>query len=109
MHFLVVDTRYGVPIHAFLELDPRGTTDYPGLVVREVAIELADPAGGVGRRVAVGRNPHRLDKFQEFESDVAVARAGFILIEPRYVGPTWQAYVSEFRPQGEKAHKRPGR
>ncbi|OWK43020.1 hypothetical protein [Fimbriiglobus ruber] len=109
MHFLVVDARYGTPIYAFLEFDPRGTNDYPGLVVQEVAIESTESAGAMARRVSVGRDPHRLDRFREFISDGAVAKAGFILIEPRYVGVTWQAYVSEFRPQGDKPLKRSAR
>jgi hypothetical protein len=57
---------------------------------------------GVGRRPAIGRDPYHLDRFREFASDGAVSRGGFILIEPRYVGPSWEAYVREFRPQGEK-------
>jgi hypothetical protein len=109
MHYLVIDTRFGTPIYAFLELDPRGADEYPGLAVREVTLELLRAPGGagldwpaVGRRPAIGRDPYHLDRFREFASDGAVARGGFILIEPRYVGPSWEAYVREFRPQGEK-------
>ncbi|MBX9627657.1 MAG: hypothetical protein K2X82_27910 [Gemmataceae bacterium] len=109
MHFLVVDGRFGTPIYAFLEADPRGDRDFPGLAVRKVSVELAEAVAGVGPRVSVGRDPRRLDRFREFRSDGAVARAGFILIEPRYVGASWQEYVSEFRPAGEKPHKWPGR
>lgn len=108
MHFLVVDARFGTPIYAFLEADPRGAAGFPGLAVWEVTVEPAE-AAGVGARVSVGRDPGRLDRFREFRSDGAVARAGFILIEPRYVGASWQGYAAEFRPEGEKPHKRPGR
>jgi len=115
MYFLVIDTRFGTPIYAFLELDPRGTSDYPGLTVREVTLEFMRAPGGagpappaVGRRPAIGRDPYQHDRFREFVSDGAVARGGFILIEPRYVGPSWGAYEREFRPQGEKPSPRRG-
>jgi hypothetical protein len=105
MHFLVIDSRFGTPIYVFLEIDPRGAEAYPGLRVQEVAIELAPPSDLAGRRSALGRDPHHLNRFQEFISDGAAAKAGFILIEPRYVGPTWEAYTREFRPQGDKPTK----
>jgi len=105
MHFLIIDSRYGTPIYVFLEIDPRGAEAYPGLAVREVAIEFAPTTDRAGRRSAIGRDPHHLNRFQEFTSDGATAKAGFILIEPRYVGPTWEAYTREFRPQGEKPTK----
>lgn len=105
MHFLVIDCRFGCPIYVFLEVDPRGAEAFPGFAVREVAIELS-PSTHRGARAAIGRDPRRLDQFREFCSDAAAAGAGFILIEPQYVGPTWEAYAREFRPQGEKPHKR---
>lgn len=105
MHFLVIDGRFGTPIYAFLERDPRGAADYPGMAVREVAVEPVEPTAAAGQRVAVGRDPRHPDRFREFGSDGAVRRAGFILIEPRYVGVTWEAYVSAFRPQGQEPHK----
>ena len=74
------------------------------MVVRPAVLR---PAVRLGRRPAIGRDPYHLDVFREFTSDGAVARGGFILIEPRYVGPSWDAYVREFRPQGEKPAKRP--
>lgn len=107
MHFLVVDGRFGCPIYVFLEIDPRGAEAFPGFAVREVAIELW-PSDQRGGRAAIGRDPRRLDRFREFRSDAAAAAAGFTLIEPQYVGPTWEAYAREFRPQGEKPHKRAG-
>jgi hypothetical protein len=109
MHFLVVDGRYGTPVYAFLETDPRADAGFPGLAVREVALDPAEAAAGFAARVSVGLDPGRGDRFREFRSDGAVASAGFILIEPRYVGATWQGYVTEFRPQGEKPVKRPAR
>ena len=114
MHFLVVDARFGTPIYAFLELDPRGADGYPGLAVREVTLEFLSAPGGpadgpvrLGRRPSIGRDPHQLDSFREFAFDGAVARDGFILIEPRYIGPSWEAYEREFRPQGEKPTRGP--
>jgi hypothetical protein len=114
MHFLVIDTRFSTPIYVFLELDPRNMGTYPGLAVQEITLEALpalDGTGpgpiGIGRRPAIGRDPYQLDRFREFSSDGAVARGGFILIEPRYVGPSWDAYVQEFRPQGEKPTHRP--
>lgn len=106
MHFLVVDVRYGTPIYVFLEADPHCDTDYPGLAVREVALE---PVGTHAGRIAIGRDPNRPESFREFASDTAVTRAGFVLIEPRYVGPDWEGYCRHFRPEGEKPAKRHGR
>ena len=38
MHYLVIDARFGTPIYAFLEADPRGSRDYPAdLAVRDSA------------------------------------------------------------------------
>jgi len=106
MHYLVIDGRFGTPVYAFFERDPRGSDGYPDLAVREVSVEMAESGGGGPTvRLSVGRDPVNLDQFREFRSDGAVVRAGFILIEPRYVGETWRGYVSEFKPQGEKPHK----
>lgn len=107
MHFLVVDARFGTPIYVFLERDPHGQDGYPDLAVQEVTLE-AGVGSVVWRRVAIGRDPAHLEQFREFASDGAVARAGFILMEPRYVGPNWEGYCRQFRPEGEKPIKRPG-
>jgi hypothetical protein len=98
-HFLIVDSRFGTPIHIFLEMDPTAEPGFPGFEVCPVTLEWpAEPPGlGVPAGVAIGRNPHRLDNFRTFRSNQAVAGAGFILIEPRYVGPNWPAYVLAFR------------
>jgi hypothetical protein len=107
MHFLVVDPRFGTPIYVLLENDPNGAEGYPGLAVRAVTLELGG-APEPSRRRALGRDPNNLDRLREFVSDGAVARAGFILLEPRYVGATWEGYCRHFRPEGEKPAKRPG-
>lgn len=101
MHFLVVDDRFVMPIYVILETDPSGERDFPDLKVRAITLEER-----VGPGAAVGRHPLRLDLFREFRSDVGVKRAGFVVIEPRYVGPSWFSYLSAFRPEGEKPHKR---
>jgi hypothetical protein len=91
-------------------MDPSGEPGFPGFEVRPVTLEWpADSSGfgGVPAGVAIGRNPHQLDQFRTFGSDRAVAGAGFILIEPRYVGPSWPSYVLAFQPGGDKTVKRP--
>jgi hypothetical protein len=108
-YFLVVDDRYGTPIHVFLELDPTAEPGFPGFGVRAVTLEpVAGPPGlGVPAGAAIGRDPQDLDRYRAFRSDWAVAGARFILVEPRYVGPNWPAYVLTFRPGGGKVGKRP--
>ena len=106
MHFLVVDARFGTPIYVFLERDPHGQDGYPGLRVEEVTLEAVVAPSAASRRAAIGRDPAHLERFREFVSDGAVARAGFILVEPRYVGPSWEGYCRHFRPEGEKPVKR---
>jgi hypothetical protein len=108
VYFLVIDPRFGVPIHVFLETDPRRAAAFPGLAVREVRIEPA-PSAERDARATIGQDPRQLARFREFRSDRAATGAGFIPVEPRYVGPTWESYSHEFRPQGEKPQKRPGR
>src|SRR5262245_27060794 len=111
MHFLVIDDRFGTPIYVLLETDPRSEGGFPALPVREITLErwagsTITPGSHIGRPSAsVGRDPAHLDQFREFGSDWAVARAGFILIEPRYIGPSWSSYLSAFRPEGEKPLK----
>ena len=114
MHFLLIDDRFRVPIHVFLELDPRASgMDYVG-VVRVVTLDRAAPhsSGTPGRsgesirtQATIGRDPHEPDRFVEFPSDGHVRAAGFALIEPRYVGPSWETYLNVFRPEGEKQFK----
>jgi hypothetical protein len=108
MHYLVIDPRFGTPIYVFLEIDPRGNDEYPGLDVREITLDSSQPPGSRRQR-AIGRDPHHLDVFREFGSDGSATVAGYILIEPRYVGPSWESYAREFRPQGDKPTKAGGR
>jgi hypothetical protein len=108
--YLVIDNRFPTPITLILDLDPSAEPGFPGFAVRAITLE---PVGvpddqGVSARDAIGRDPGRLDCFRAFASDRAVARAGFILIEPRYVGPSWPSYVLAFRPGGEKPGRRQG-
>jgi hypothetical protein len=116
MHYLVIDDRFRVPVFVFLELDPRRPGADPGLTVRWVSLDLADDqrgrqphdhGAGVRPNMAIGRDPERLDRFLEFPSEGHVRAAGFTLIEPRYVGPTWETYLSVFRPEGERRSKVP--
>ena len=100
-------------IYVILETDPRKEREFPRLNVREIQMERRPTAPGTSPQdagicagAAIGRDPAHLDRFREFGSDRAVAGASFILIEPRYVGPSWPAYVSAFRPDGDKPLKR---
>ena len=77
MHFLVIDSRFNTPIYVFLEIDPRGSANYPELAVREVAIELVPASDQSERRYAIGRNPQQLSLFREFFTDGAADKAGF--------------------------------
>jgi len=111
MHFLVIDPRFGTPIYVFLLIDPRESDGYPGLPVREVMLTSStppDPSASLSRvgRCSVGQDPTGSSHFREFRSEAALIGAGFSLIEPLYVGPTWQAYAREYRPQGSKLGNR---
>jgi hypothetical protein len=113
MHYLVIDRRFPTPIFVFLELDPRGEAGFPDLAVRRVTLEPPGPPADSQKAApfvpqsAIGRDPWRQHRYREFASDRSAAEAGFILIEPRYVGPDWSGYVRTFRPDGEKPHRRP--
>jgi hypothetical protein len=116
MHFLVIDDRFRVPVFVFLELDPGRSAADPARAARPVTLELAYPglerpphAFGPAVRAggAIGLDPEHPDRFREFPSDGHVRAAGFALIEPRYVGPSWETYVSVFRPEGEGRTKAP--
>jgi|GEM_PF-5960731 len=114
MHFLVIDVRFRVPIFVFLELDPRESgVDCAG-DVRVVTLEFAVARSGgtprqsgdsVRAQATIGRDPHQPDRYVEFPSDGHVRAAGFAVIEPRYVGPSWETYLNVFRPEGEKQFK----
>lgn len=101
MSFLVVDDRFGTPIHVFLEIDPRGAAEYPGLPAREVRLDRLAAGQRPGPHgPAVGQDPWNPAAFREFGSDGAAAAARFTLVEPRYVGHTWATYLTGFRPAG---------
>jgi hypothetical protein len=104
-YFLLVDDRFRVPIFVFVEVEPRRPA-------RAVTIEFA-PVGrgehrcwvGVSPNTSLGRHPQHWDRFQEFRSDAHARAAGFLPIEPRYVGPSWESYLGAFRPEGERPPK----
>jgi hypothetical protein len=107
VHFLVIDTRFGVPIYVFLERDPNEVGGRVRFRGRWVTLE--DAASGdhddlsnltLGTTVAIGGDPNRADRYAVFESEGAVRAAGFSLIEPRYMGPSWETYLSVFHPEG---------
>lgn len=114
MHFLVIDDRFRVPIFVFLEFDPRESGfDCVG-VVRVVTLEFATARSGATPRQSgdsfraqstIGRDPNQPDRYVEFPSDGHVRAAGFAVIEPRYVGPSWETYLNVYRPEGEKQFK----
>jgi hypothetical protein len=115
MHFLLIDTRFGVPISVFLEDDPSHVAGGSALSGRWVTLEPAAPSElGFRRRhsvlagpVSIGADPARQDRFAEFPTDHDVRAAGFALIEPRYVGPNWETYVGVFHPEGGKRSPNP--
>ena len=106
-YFLLIDDRFKVPVFVFVELKPKRRA-------REVSIEFA-PAGpgvrrcwvGVGAASSLGRHPEHLDRFREFPNDAQARAAGYVPIEPRYVGPSWESYLGAFRPEGERPPKLP--
>ena len=110
MHFLVIDDRFRVPIFVFLEHDPSTGIGYPDRGGRWVTLEPAAQAELGVRRVhsklagpiSIGGDPKRYDWFAEFPTDNDVRAAGFALIEPRYVGPSWETYIGVFHPEGGK-------
>ncbi len=104
-YFLLVDHRFRVPICVFVEIEPRRPA-------RAVTIEasVAEPGehrcrSGVGPTTCLGRHPQLWDRFKEFPSDGHARAAGYLPIEPRYVGPSWESYLAAFRPEGERPAK----
>jgi hypothetical protein len=119
-YYLVIDERFSVPIFVFLESDPRTNVRLadPGLFVRWVTLDLAAPrtdsaaarnSAGVRSDSAIGRDPERMERFREFPSERHLRAARFVLIEPRYIGPSWETYCGVFRPEGEGRTKHPSR
>src|SRR5262245_8604708 len=105
-YYLVVDRRFLAPVYVFLAQDPHEEPGFPGLGVREVTLAL-QPAGQSTPMAAIGADPAQPGSFREFPSDRHARAAGFTLIEPRYVGPTWAAYLAVFRPDGPARTKTP--
>jgi hypothetical protein len=106
-YFLLVDDRFRVPICVFVEIEPRRPA-------RAVTIEVSPAAPGehrcrvgVGPATCLGRHPEHLNRFKEFASDGHARAAGYLPIEPRYVGPSWESYLAAFRPEGERPAKLP--
>ena len=104
-YFLLVDGRFRVPICVFVEIEPRRPA-------RAVTIEpsVAQPGehrcrSGVGPTTCLGRHPQQWDRFKEFPTDRHARAAGYLPIEPRYVGPSWESYLAAFRPEGERPAK----
>jgi hypothetical protein len=114
-YFLLIDNRFRVPIFVFVEVDPRRPGAAAARPVRAVTVEFAPPAAaprrcwvGIRPGSAIARDPEHWDRFKEFPSDRHARAAGYLPIEPRYVGPTWESYLGAFRPEGERPPKRPG-
>jgi hypothetical protein len=109
VHYLVIDTRYGVPIYVFLERDPNNADERAKLRGRWVTLEPAATAANddpthstIGTSAAIGGDPNRPDRYAVFACERALHAAGFSLIEPRYMGPSWDTYLSVFHPEGGK-------
>jgi hypothetical protein len=110
MHFLVIDNRFCVPIFVFLECDPNEVGRARNLPGRWVILEPAtSPVVGAerpdldyGTGTAIGGDPMRPDRYAVFASDREVRAAGYAVIEPRYLGPTWETYLSVYHPEGGK-------
>jgi hypothetical protein len=107
VHFLVIDNRYGVPIYVFLERDPNEVPGRANFRGRWVTLESAGTEDrgdlshlALGAAAAIGGDPNRPDRYAVFASEGAVRAAGFSLIEPRYMGPSWETYLSVFHPEG---------
>ena len=101
MHFLVIDDRFPSPVYVFLETDPRQEEGFPGLPVHQVTLERQKSQLGCSLTMAVGRHVGEPALFREFASDRAVAAGLCLLIEPRYIGPSWKAYTRVFRLGGK--------
>ena len=109
--FLVIDTRFAVPVFVFLDTDPAETVGYPGPRPRRVTLARTE-AGGSAASIqpgsTIGADPWGADRFAVFASDGQARAAGFAPVEPRYVGPDWASYASVFHPEGTKVVRPPG-
>jgi hypothetical protein len=104
-YFLIVDDRFRVPIFVFVELEPKRP-------FRKVTIEFA-PVGpgeyrcgvGIGSGRSLARHAEFWDRYKEFSTDRQARAAGYVPVEPRYIGPSWESYLAAFRPEGERPLK----
>jgi hypothetical protein len=99
MNFLVIDDRLGPPIHVFLPTDPRREDGFPGLEVRQVALERlagdvvfwkhgsAATAGPV-----LGQDPGDPDRYRQFRFERELREAGFRPVGVHRTPATWTAY-----------------
>jgi hypothetical protein len=105
MAFLVIDIRFGTPIHVFLTINPSGSDEFPELQVREVELQSLVPGSPSGLNGGViGQHTFHRDDFREFGSEHEVMIAQFHLIEPRYVGSSWSTYVCNYLPAGSRKY-----
>lgn len=110
MHFLIVDSRFAVPIFVFLEIDPNESGLHAPLPGSWVTLERSHSfevgtrksMAGLGDTAAIGGDPKNPDRFAIFATEQDVRASGYALIEPRYLGPTWETYLSVFHPEGGK-------
>jgi hypothetical protein len=96
VHYLVIDDRFAAPVYVFLDADPAAADGFPGLPVRRVELERIPLGGIMSEGLTIGQQPGRVDRFREFGSDRAATAARYGLIEPRYVGATWNGYARHF-------------
>jgi hypothetical protein len=101
-YFLVVDTRFAVPVFVFLDADPTGASGYAGPPARRVTLTQTEGSGAVPPGSTIGADPWAGGRYAEFASDGHARAAGFAPVEPRYVGPDWASYASVFHPEGAK-------
>jgi hypothetical protein len=106
-YFLVVDTRFAVPVFVFLDADPAGTTGYPGPPARPVTVARTDAGGSVQPGSTIAADPFARGRYAEFPSDGHARAAGFAPVEPRYMGPDWASYASVFHPEGARGASPP--
>jgi hypothetical protein len=106
-YFLVVDTRFAVPVFVFLDADPAETPGYPGPRARAVTLARLEEGGSVQPNATIGADPLGAGRYAEFASDAHARAAGYAPVEPRYVGPDWASYASVFHPEGDKGARPP--
>jgi hypothetical protein len=109
-YFLVIDTRFTVPVFVFLDSDPTEVPGYAGPRVRRVTLTRMEDSGSfesVQPGSTIGADPWGTGRYAEFASDGHARAAGYAPVEPRYVGPDWASYSSVFHPEGSKDFRSP--